>query len=251
VPAETGSPRPQLEALEDLREFILERWQADGASPEQYPWIWEGARWQELAFCLIARLGAPDLDADAARSAAEMLSRLGLLRIEALAALAAEGGEADRSHPDAAFMVQLLERVGAAPERAQAIVTTLAQAGWGLEEHHGGKVQRYLRRYGEAILRELGETFSFSRMSDEDVRYAFTHWLQNVLNMPLPMSDPNVRRLCQERGITVEALVEVADGLDLNLALLDDILAGAPPEYSDAGDQRSVGPQQHKREHRG
>lgn len=221
------APEGNQDTRSEVREYVLERWQAFDGEPEQYPWIWEGDRWNELMFCLIARLGTPDFQADMARSLTDILSRLGLLKVETLAQLAGGHGASDASHSDAVFMIQLFERAGAQPKRAQAIVTTLYQAAVGLQQGHAGKVQQYLRNYGQQILDDVGDTFSFSELSEEDARYAFTHWLQNAVNMPLARSDPIVDQLCKDRGISIEQLVAVADELDLNLALLDDILAGS------------------------
>lgn len=218
------------ERMANLQSFVLEHWQVFEASPEQYQWPWEIARWHELVFCLLLRLGQPELDADMARSLTNMLADLDMLRIETLAGLAPEGEEPDFTHPDLALMLRLLERSGLHPARARAAVTTICQAALGLQKRHGGKVQRYLRRYGQQMLDELGEHFSFSSMSEEDTRYAFTHWLQNVLNIPLALSEPAVEKLCKKLGVTVDDLVEVADGLDLNLALLDDMVASSIEE---------------------
>jgi hypothetical protein len=59
-------------------------------------------------------------------------------------------------------------------------------------------------------------------MSEEDTRHAFAHWLQNVLNMPVVLSHPSVKALCEKFGIGIEELVDIADRNDVNLALVDD-----------------------------
>jgi hypothetical protein len=222
---------PGQEKMDFLRSLVLENWQVFEGPLEQYQWPWENARWHEMVFCLLLRLGQPELEADMARSLVNMLADLDMLRIETLAGLALDGEEPDFAHPDLVLMLHLIERSGLDPAKAIAAVTTICQAALGLQKQHGGKVQRYLRHYGQRILDELDKHFSFTNMSDEDARYAFTHWLQNVLNMPLVLSEPAVEQLCKKLGVTVDDLVGVADSLDLNLALLDDMIAG----YGESG----------------
>ena len=209
---------------EDLRTYILDHWQLFQGSLEQHHWLWETSRWHELVFCLLLRLGQPELEIGLARSLVNMLAALEMLRVETLAGLALADEGPNFTQPDLILMVRLLERAGLNPEKARVAVTTLCQAALGLQQQHGGKVQRYLRHYGQHMLDELGEHFFLSQMRNEDVRYAFTHWLQNVLNMPLPISDPAVGEFCKEQGVTVDELVQAADELDLNLALLDDLI---------------------------
>jgi len=127
-------------------------------------------------------------------------------------------------------MRQLLERVGAKPDTAQAIIATLCQAAVGLDQHFNSRIQQYLRQYGKEMLDEIAQCFSFTEMSDNDVRYAFTHWLQNAVAMPLPFSNPDAEHFCQQRKITADQLAKVADNLDITLALVDDLLAAEPPE---------------------
>ncbi len=220
--------KPEDPALKknQIKEHILERWQSFDAAPEQYSWIWEGARWSELVFCLIARLGAPDLPLNTARELSIVLDTLGLSGVSTLAKIPASPAEEVFRHDDAAFMRELFQRAGASPSQAESIVITLVEAAQSVESGFQGMVQRYLRLYGERMLAEFDQHFTFSRMQSEDAQYAFTHWLQNVMSLPLPMSDPAVRRLCQEWGISQDELTEIADSMDLNLALLDDILAG-------------------------
>ena len=44
------------------------------------------------------------------------------------------------------------------------------------------------------------------------------------MNMPLSFTDENVVQFCQENNLTVEELFAAADELDMNFALVDDIV---------------------------
>ena len=56
------------EKLSDLRSLILSRWALSEAFGGQVPWTREVARWHELVFCILDRLGQPELDEGMARS---------------------------------------------------------------------------------------------------------------------------------------------------------------------------------------
>lgn len=210
--------------IDDLKSFIFDRWQVFQQSLDQYQWSWETARWHELIFCLMTRLGEPDLNVGTARTLVILLAGLDLLRVDFLAKLISERKELDTADPDSAFLLQLLERSGLSAERAKSVLTAICQTALGLQTHYNGKIQLYLRHYGNQMLDELGDTFRYSDISGESTRHAFTHWLQNVLNMPLALSEPAVTKFIMERGTSLEELVRVADDLDLNLALLDDMI---------------------------
>jgi hypothetical protein len=220
----TRMPSPK-ESAGHLRELILDRWQSFEFTPGQYPWIRESTRWHELAFCLVARIISREYPFAKAHEIIDLIGKLGFLDIERLTALGQPKGKVNWKHPDASFLLQLLEREGISTERARAIVITLVEAAAGLHKRYHGRIQQYLRKYGQKMLDEVKESFAFSALGEEDVRYAFTHWFQNVLNMPIPISHPSILRLCKEQKVTVEELVELADSMDLNLALLDDVLS--------------------------
>jgi hypothetical protein len=72
------------------------------------------------------------------------------------------------------------------------------------------------------MLADVDKYFTFDRLSKDDVKYAFTHWLQNVLNMPLPVLHPSVVKFCRKFNLDSEMLTEFADRNDVNVALVDD-----------------------------
>jgi hypothetical protein len=123
--------------------------------------------------------------------------------------------------------VEVLEEEGFSPEEAQRGITSIWDAASTFEERYGGKVQVYLRQYGERMLDEVQDEFSFTELESGQVDYAFRYWLQNVLNMPVNLPLDSVDALAEECGITTEELVQAADNLDLNVALMDDIVQQA------------------------
>lgn len=205
-----------------LQEFMLEEFLQFAPTLHKYQWPWEGARWQWLVFCLIERIDDSAEATAIARETVEIFTALDLLEIDALAQLASEKGELDYQQKQLALMLNILERQGYDVDEAKTIVTSICEAARALKDRYEGKVQKYLRKYGELMLEDLAQTFSFSRLSQEDVRYAFTHWLQDVANMPLVLSHSAVKVLCEKLNASLEDLVEDADRNDVNLALVDD-----------------------------
>jgi len=218
---------PEDEKWQRVRAFVLERWEAFSLAPEQYQWPLETERWHELAFCLLYRIGQPLLPAQDARRIVETLAELDLLQVQTLASWMGTGGELDQDQPDAQWVLGLLGYYGLPLEQATVALTTWCQAAYALQQGFGGKVQRYLREYGQQMVDDMQQRFRFTQLDDADARHAFTHWLQNVLNMPLALMEPAVEQLCEALELTPEEWIALADELDLNLALLDDMAASS------------------------
>lgn len=187
-----------------------------------HPWLWEADRWKELVFALLTRVVS--LPEDRARELTGNLNDLDLLDVAALANIGQDPKAPDLSNPHARHIIEELQEYGFSPEEARRALATICEAAVGLHKNFGGKVQAYLRSYGELMLREINRTFQFSALKDADVAFAFTYWLQNVLNMPLSLLDSNVLAFCEQHQLTPGQLIEAADDLDLNLAFLDDLV---------------------------
>ena len=213
--------------IDELESFILDRWMLFEALEGQLPWGWEVSRWYELVFCILVRLGEPDLDASAAWTLTSTLADLDLLEVDTIVEAADEDRQPDFSDRDLDLMLRLIERFGFPADKARVAVTSIFEAARSLEDRHDGKVQYYLRAYGEQMLAELQNHFQFSGLTEDDTQYVFAHWLQNVLNMPVVLAHPSIDRICDEFDLEAEDIVDVADDLDLNVALLGDILAEA------------------------
>jgi hypothetical protein len=187
-----------------------------------HPWVWEGERWKELVFALLTQVS--DVSEDVVRELTNHLEDLDLLGISALADLVRNRKSPNLDDPLARHIVEVAQEMGFEVEEAQRGVRAICEAALGLEEQFGGKVQNYLRSYGEKMLADAGRIFHFSALSASESRMAFTYWLQNVLNMPVSLLDKNVHLFCEQHGLTPSQLLAAADELDLNLALLDDLV---------------------------
>jgi hypothetical protein len=175
----------------------------------------------ELIFALISRLcEKPEPEV---REAVEELDKLGLLGPKDLALLVG-GGILDAERPHAQRILQSLSERSFSEQEAKRSLLAIGEAAASLGVHHEGKIQRYLRHYGQRMLDELAEHFTFSQMDKADVNEAFCYWLQNVLNMPVSLVSRNMAAFCERFKVSQDDLLQVADEVDINLALLDDLV---------------------------
>lgn len=197
-----------------------------------HQWPSEHERWIELVFALVARISdKPDLDV---RNTIEQLDDLGLLEIEELSAIPQSGGSIDykslaskrviESLSEPQFTEEGLEKPGFTEEESKNILLIMHEAAKSLMEHYDGKIQKYLRKYGQQMVDEFAENFSFSGMDDKDLTNAVTYWLQNVLNMPVNLKTESMETFCSKVGISEEEILKEVDNLNINVALLDDMI---------------------------
>jgi len=188
---------------------------------ETHRWVWEGARWNALVLTLLAQIcGASEQEL---RTLVEHLSDLDLLRVDALAGLIKGRKEPDREQTLSRRVENLLTSGGLNPDEAKVGLAVICEAAAGLLVHHEGKIQLYIRRYGEQMLREISQSFAFSSLESTKVGAAFTLWLQNVCDMPLCLVDDHLSSFATKNGLEVKELIAAADELDLNLGLLDEL----------------------------
>jgi hypothetical protein len=178
-------------------------------------WTSERDRLSELVFAIVLVHGG-DEDVTRARKVVAILDGLGLVDPRALAQ--PDAGEA-------AMTAAALERNGFAAEAVAAIVDAFAAVGMLLLREGDGKVQRLLRKHAQEMVSTL---VGRSGLDRDDARQgledALVLWLQNTLSMPLSRSTPAVRRFCETRRITPDQLLDASDELDLNVAVVDDLL---------------------------
>ena len=187
-----------------------------------HQWPSEHERWIELLFALVTRIcRKPETEV---RDVIEELDDLGLLDVEELSEIPAAGGHIDFNSTNARHLIQVLSESGFTKEESRNTVLVMHEASTSLERHHDGKIQKYIRKYGQRMIDELSENFSFSKMRKHDVELAFTYWLQNVLNMPVNLKTKSTDAFCERFKVTDEKLVREADRMDVNLALLDDMI---------------------------
>jgi hypothetical protein len=185
-------------------------------------WASERERWRELVFALLTHVTS--LTHPEIRALTDQLDDAGLLDVSMLAEIQQEKGRDASLGVHARSILDCLQEGGFGKEEALRGLDVICEAALSLQRQFDGKVQRYLRRYGELMLRELDEFFHFTALDAHATRAAFTYWLQNALNMPLPLLDERVTAACQRLRVQPDELIVAADELGINLAFLDDVL---------------------------
>jgi len=87
-----------------------------------------------------------------------------------------------------------------------------------------GKIQTMLRLFGKVLKIEMIRTFKNSPLSKSEIDFAVTLWLQNALDIPLSLMQPELLKFCRSQNIGFDELINAADEIDLNMAVLDDVL---------------------------
>ncbi len=187
-----------------------------------HQWPSEHDRWVELIFALVSRIvDMPELEV---RDVIKDLDDLDLLDIGRLSEIPEARDGVDLDFPHARRIFESLSESGFTQEDSESSVLVMHEAAKSVGKNHDGKIQKYLRKYGQRMMDELSQSFSFSKMDEADVRYAFTYWLQNVLNMPVSLEDESIEEFCDELDRTPEELMQAADKMDINLATIDDMV---------------------------
>ena len=114
------------------------------------------------------------------------------------------------------------------------ILRTMKEVSIILTQDHGGKIQKYLRKKSQKILQETLDNFTLKSLDKDEVRIAFTFWYQNIFGLPITLNDENVKRFIKVRGLDVAKFEEIADKLDINIAIVDDLIK------SEAEDKRTI-----------
>lgn len=194
-------------------------------------WADERERWLELVACTLFAYGGNARVH--ARRAARILWEIGFLDIDSLAAIPLRESVVDPSDSSVLAISQILQRLGfSAPDTSLALTAAVSLAKT-IIGRYDGKIQRYLRRYGETMVEHLADDFpevfaptntSSERQEQARMRFAFTMWLQNCLNMPIFLATRSTARFCEHAGCGATKLREAADRLDLSASLVDDVL---------------------------
>ncbi len=230
--------QPDSEADFQLRKLLASEQAEDLLD---HPWAWEGARWNELVFALLRQVLPPQ--DEALRDLVEWLSELELLGMNELDGLWSDN--AIRSdEPHARRILGELQAAGIAAADAEAALAAIVDAAHALCRRYDGRIQKYVRRYAETLLNEVGDDFRFRSLSQDAAAAAFTVWLQNCFNMPLSLIDESMVAFAKAHGLSTTELIDAADRAGFNVAFVDDLiqvveaeerLMEAQPEKPEAG----------------
>ena len=149
----------------DLVQFLQQLYLVTKPRMAPYPWFSEQDRWAELVYCLLDRVH-PNHEGPV-RAAVVLLQQLNLLNVERLAAI-------ERPTEEYPFVLNyVLRQQGFDEEEASRGIAILVNAARIIRENYEGKIQRFLRKHGEAMRKELIELFG--SLDLERSGFAFRH----------------------------------------------------------------------------
>jgi hypothetical protein len=178
-----------------------------------HAWPSEAARWAELVFSVLQRLHGGD--PEVTRQSVTIFLATGLLEVPTLAAL----------NPEAATTCRyVLASHGWREDEITKAIQVLQAMAKVIQKRYRGKLQSIVRRHASEMRKELTVALRVPGLSRADLTFALGHWMQNAFSLPVSLESDALRAFCREEGVTPRELVRAADSLELNVALLDDLL---------------------------
>jgi hypothetical protein len=196
-------------------ELLVELYHAGTPFLQDYPWEFEDDRWAELLICsLTVGVG---IDPATARTSIDALKRMKMISVDGLASSSPEV----RTFIDQVFIQHGCE--GPNARKATKTIISLAEV---VRRNWGGYLQRFLREHGQKMVEEFQRVLKTTGVSQEAAAKIAVLWLQNVANIPILLpEDVYIRSFCEDHKLSPQTLVDTADRLGLNVAVLDDLLA--------------------------
>lgn len=179
-----------------------------------YAWPWEEERWHEMIVCAIISAGcSPEL----ARLSLQVLTHMQLDSPAALNQLT------DRN---VTTIKEVFAHSGMSAQEVDRSIAALRVAAALCMKRWGGKPQVFLRKIADSAAKDLTRELQSEGMTPSDADTLATLWLQNVISAPLlAVSSAGVKDFCLSEGITPGQLLDAADHVGLNVAVLDEVLA--------------------------
>jgi len=191
--------------------------------PTEYKWEDEHSRWNELVYCIFSELTQHSYSD--ARSLSDSLSELNLLNVEDLASVKImEDGMADPDNTRIRTITDILLSNDVDEVDIKKSLSAICKVAQAIMENYDGKIQKFLRKYGQEIVNEFDSHVSLNEVDKGTQSRILVKWIQNTLAMPLAFSNIYTAKFCEIEGVTYHELAEAADNLGLNGAVLDDLL---------------------------
>ena len=192
-----------------------------GHLPAEYRWEDEKDRWTELVYAIFAeQSGKGERDS---RIIVSSLASLGALEFEKLAKALTDNGQLDMSNKLITNTIDILAMKGVKENAAKDTILSICQMAKAIQSKYG-KLQIFLRSHAENMLKDLADTVPFTSIDDKLEKHIYITWMQNALELPIAGSDEYIFEFCKEKKCTLEELVAIADEIDVNVAILDDLV---------------------------
>jgi hypothetical protein len=207
----------------DLRQALRELFENYRAGlPDVYRFEDERDRWYALVASVMSEQSG--LNPARAESVTQSLADLQLLEPAYLtkgSTQARTPQETDQQR--AALLIDVLVGNGVEVSAARESVLTICQLAEGISGRYG-KLQTALRTAAETLRRDLIGAAGLSHLRPGIAERIVGNWLQNALELPIPVVDRDIEEFCRTQGCTVEELTQAADAVDVGLAVVDDLI---------------------------
>jgi len=191
--------------------------------PTDYKWEDESARWTELVYCIFAEL--TEHSYRDARRLANGIADLNLLEVKDLAGIPImDDGMVNPDNSRIRTITDILKANGVTEDDIRKSLSAICKVAQAIQENYDGKIQKFLRKYGQEIVDEFDSHVSFAEVSKGTQSRILVKWIQNTLCMPLAFSNVYTVRFCEKEGANHWELAEAADNIGINGAMLDDLL---------------------------
>ena len=210
----------------EISDKLLNIYQKYEQDLDYYPWTFETERWKEFIFCILDRFLETS---DQARELADGLESLGLINSNILSSL---------SNEQMTVLKYTLKNAGLDDADSNKISRFLVSVAKNISSNYAGKPQHILRKYGELMRNDLVKEFADENMNKDDLRYAITHWLQNVLGLPISLEHKALKEFCTKNKITLKDLWKATDDVDMNVVVVDDLLVLAASDSDRSGNRK-------------
>jgi hypothetical protein len=195
--------------MPEATSFLIERVNAN-AHVMETAWASDQDRWIELIFCVLYQ--ARPAEAEATRHAIILAVQLGAGAPETLA---------EMDHESALIWNRSLMVAGWPEEVIAEAMSSLARLGSAIRDHGG--LQKLLRKHAEKLRDDLLADLGLGNDRGSG-RAAVGHWLQNTCNLPITFQESGLAQFATSSGFTMDQLIEAAESLGINAAVLDDLL---------------------------
>lgn len=188
-----------------------------------HQWPSENDRWVELLFALIIRVTKkPEIEV---RELLGDLKNWGVLSTSKLIEIHSTHPD-DKwfSHVDVMNISDYLQESGFTKKEVETTLQIIKEASLSLQKNFNGKIQTMLRSFGEEMLEKMMYSFDIKAIQKDDIKSAFSYWLQNALNIPISIKTPDIDAFCKKYDLSYGDLTQASDELDINLALVDDLI---------------------------
>lgn len=198
----------------DIVAYLDQLYSAQRDQLGDFPWEDEADRWHELIICIW--IGALNIDAGQARDGMRRLVDVGLGSALHLSQL----------DPSSRYVYKsALMMSGMTEELASAAIQIAEHTGKEVARDCSAGIHILLRQAGEHLVTKMAAFLEGGGLTPIKARKASILWLQNVANIPLLLvEDEHIANLCKHFEISPAELVDICDQLQLNVAVLDDLL---------------------------